>query len=66
MVADLKTNLDALFTKAGAPEETAHVIVEAVEVAEPEIAYVTMEDSKYTVEKRKRVSEKKFYEMLSN
>ncbi|MEO1419085.1 MAG: SDR family oxidoreductase [Bacteroidota bacterium] len=66
MVADFKTSLDATFAKAGGPEETAHVIVEAVETPEPEIAYVTMEDSKYMLEKRKRMNEKAFYDMLSN
>lgn len=66
IVADFKTNLDATFAKAGGPAETANAIVKAVEVAEPEISYITMEDSKYMLDQRKKLSEKAFYELLSN
>ncbi len=65
MVATFRNGLDAGLAKAGGPEETAAAIVEAVEVAEPGISYVTMEDSKFFIEKRKSMTEKEFYEMLS-
>lgn len=65
MVADFRTSLDALMAKAGGPEETAEAMVEAVEADEPEIAYVTMEDAKDFINKRNRMTEKEFYDMLS-
>ncbi len=65
MVADFRAGLDSFLTKAGGPEETADAIVEAVEAAEPEISYVTMEDAKTFIEKRNSMTEKEFYDMLS-
>ncbi|MCB1195552.1 SDR family oxidoreductase [bacterium] len=65
MVTNVRAGLDALMTKAGGPEETADAIVEAVEAAEPEISYITMEDAKTFIEKRNSMTEKEFYDMLS-
>lgn len=64
MVADFRTGLDALIAKAGGPEETADAIVEAVETAEPEISYVTMEDAREYIKKRNSMTEKDFYDMF--
>jgi NAD(P)-dependent dehydrogenase (short-subunit alcohol dehydrogenase family) len=65
MVADFRAGMDAFMLKAGGPEETADAIVEAVEAAEPEISYITMEDAKTFIKKRNSMTEKEFYDMLS-
>ena len=65
MVSGFKTGLDAVFAKAGGPTETARAIVTAVEVAQPDITYVTMENGKSMIDKRNSMSEKEFYQMLS-
>ena len=65
IVSDFRTGLDALLAKVGGAEETADVIVEAVEAAQPEVTYVTMDDNKYLIEKRNSMTEKEFYDMLS-
>ncbi len=64
MIADFRAGLDALMAKAGGPEETADVIVEAVQAAEPQISYVTMEDARTFIEKRNVMPEKEFYDMF--
>lgn len=65
MVADFKVGLDAVFEKAGGPEETADAIVEAVEVEDPKMTYVTMENGKSMIEKRNNMTEEEFYAMFS-
>ncbi|MDD5488507.1 MAG: SDR family oxidoreductase [Candidatus Omnitrophica bacterium] len=65
MVVDFRVDLDALMARVGGAEETADAIVEAVETAQPEITYVTMDDNKYLIEKRNNMTEKEFYNMLS-
>lgn len=65
MAAGFKAGLDGLLAKAGGPEETADAIVEAVEAEKPEISYVTMRDARDFIAKRDSMTEKEFYDMLS-
>lgn len=65
MVTNFRISLDDLMAKAGGPEETANAIVEAVEVTDPAITYITMEDAKDFIQKRNSMTEEEFYDMFS-